>query len=166
MKLSNVDIEPDEIKTLNSPDNFKKEITTDDARISTDMPIVIKYDYIDLGKTKYSFRQPFRLRDTQTYFKMMKTISSNTINTLSDNARKYHFYRTPIVGKLEEIMKRVIPDAVKTNQIVFHFALYTNKNKADRISDTRSPRIYFILGTNGFIYPIFFDPFHEIQQMK
>ena len=65
MKLSSVDLEPEELMTINSPDSFKKEISYEDSRMSMDLPIVIKYDYLDLGNTDYHFKQEFKLKDTQ-----------------------------------------------------------------------------------------------------
>lgn len=163
MKLSSIDLEPEELKTINSPDHFKKEISYEDSRMSMDLPIVIKYDYLDLGNTAYHFKQEFKLKDTQKYFEMMKEISSNSINSLSAKARTYHFYRTNITGNLRAAMLKAIPEAVQSNTIIYHFALYTSEEKADRSKDIRSPRIYFMLGTYGYIYPLFFDPYHEIN---
>ncbi len=162
MKLEAVDIEPDDLKIVASPDRFRKEISLEDTRLSMDMPISIKYDYLDLDKTSYNFKQEFHLADTQHYFEMMKIISSKTINGMEETAREYHFRRSNISGNLRREMLKAIPEAVKSNPIVYHFGLYTSEN-ANRESDIRSPRIYFMLGTNGFIYPIFFDPYHEIN---
>lgn len=163
MKLGSIDLEPEELKTINSPDRFKKEICWEDSRLSMDLPIVIKYDYLDLGCSDYHFKQEFKLEDTQRYFEMMKEISSNSINSLSLKARDYHFYRTDIKGNLRKAMEKTIPDAVSSNPIIYHFALYTHEEKADRENGIRSPRIYFMLGTYGYIYPLFFDPYHEIN---
>lgn len=163
MKLGSIDLEPEELKTINSPDRFKNEISWDDSRMSMDLSIVIKYDYLDLGDSAYHFKQEFKLADTQRYFEMMKEISSNSINSLSAKARDYHFRRTDIKGNLRKAMERTIPEAVSSNPIVYHFALYTSEEAADREKDIRSPRIYFLLGTYGYIYPLFFDPYHEIN---
>jgi hypothetical protein len=40
--------------------------------------------------------------------------------------------------------------------------LYTN-DEASRETGVKSPRVYFILGTYGFVYILFFDPYHEIN---
>ena len=50
MKLSSIDLEPEELKTINSPDYFKKEISYEDSRMSMELPIVIKYDYLDIAR--------------------------------------------------------------------------------------------------------------------
>ncbi len=49
---------------------------------------------------------------------------------------------------------------------IYHFALYTAENEvADRTKGIRSPRIYFVLADYGRIYPLFFDPYHELNPM-
>ena len=90
MKLNpfDIDIQPDELARLNTPDSFKNSLTHDDVQLSKDLPIVVKYDYIDLNVTNYHFKQEFLLRDTQEYFTMMKEISSSTINDLERRARR------------------------------------------------------------------------------
>ena len=49
--------------------------------------------------------------------------------------------------------------------IIFHFGLYTDKkHMASRETGVRAPRIYFMQGLYGVIYPLFFDPYHEITK--
>ena len=165
MKLNafDIDLQPEDIAVLNTPDKFKNRINTDDAKLSMDLPIVIKYDYVDLDITDYHFNQEFTLLDTQRYFSMMKEISSNTINNLSQNSKEYHFYRSKFSGKVRQEIKKIMPDADE-NLIIYHFGLYECESRnASRETGERSPRIYFILGTNGFIYIVFFDPYHELN---
>lgn len=169
MKLDpyDVDITKDDISTLNKPDSFNKNsrITIDDARLSMDVPIVVKYDYVDLELTDYNFKQKFDLKDTQEYFSMMKTISSNTINRLQQNAKDYHLYRSNLKGNLKTAIKKIFQD-VDENIIIYHFGLYECESKqASRETGERSPRIYFILGNNGHVYILFFDPYHELNPM-
>ncbi len=164
MKLTSVDLEDEELKILARPDTFFKKIGFEDTRLSKKLRISIKYDYLDLENTSYHFYQEFHLKDTQRYFEIMKELSSKTINELEESPRELHFYRNKINGNLRAMLKAHIPNALSSEAIIYHFALYTNKDiLADRGKDIRSPRIYFMLGTNGFIYPIFFDPYHEIN---
>ena len=165
MKLNecDIDIQREELETINKPDSFKNKIHTDDVLISKDLPIVIKYDYIDLGKTDYHFHQDFTLRDTQAYFSKMKEISSNTINKLEKIAKEHHFYRSPFTGKVRENILKIMPN-VDESIIIYHFGLYEcDSREARRETGERSPRIYFVLGNYGFIYILFFDPFHELN---
>ena len=107
MKLNDfdIDLQPEDIAVLNTPDKFKNRININDAKLSMDLPIVVKYDYVDLGVTDYHFKQEFTLLDTQKYFSMMKKISSNTINKLSQNSS---FSKLRDTGKyLAQIFVRV-----------------------------------------------------------
>lgn len=169
MKLDalDVDLQPDELAKLNSPDRFdRKGLTSSDVQLSMALPIVVKYDYVDLGVTDYHFNQDFSLRDTQTYFAMMKQISSNTINDLTEKAKRergFHFYRSNFSGNVRRAVKQLMPDA-DDSLIVYHFGLYECESRqASRATGERSPRIYFLLGANGFVYILFFDPYHELN---
>lgn len=170
MKLDDfcVDLEQEDLARLNSPDTFKKGMNIDDAKLSMDLPIVVKYDYVDLGETDYNFMQEFTIRDTQEYFKNMKEISSSTINELiekSKNDKNYHFFRSTFSGNVRREIKKIMPDADE-NLIVYHFGLYEcESHNANRETGERSPRVYFLLGNNGFIYIVFFDPYHELNPM-
>ena len=44
--------------------------------------------------------------------------------------------------------------------------LYESEKWADRETDTRCSRVYFMLGTYGHIYILFFDPYHELNPMR
>jgi glutaredoxin-related protein len=164
MKLTSADIENDDFFIINKPDQFRETMKPADVRLSHDLPIMIRYDYIDLDKTDYNFSQKFQLKDTQSYFERMKKISSKTINNILDGSdRELHFHRSEIKGNLKRAIQSVIPQAIASNQIIYHFALYTDKDGADRECDLRSPRIYFMLGNYGHIYVLFFDPYHELN---
>jgi len=162
MKLTSVDLEQDEIAEINTADNLKIRFTNEDIRMSCNVPLVIKYDYIDFKNTDYNFRQQFTLEDTQKYFEMMNLICRSTINELLDRGDEIHFRGSSIKGNLKRALQKHLPDAVDAMPSFFHFGLYTNQN-ADRKTGVRSPRIYFFLGNNGFAYPVFFDPYHEIN---
>lgn len=168
MKINSfeTDIQPEDLAVINKPDTFRDRMTNDDTLISKELPIVIKYDYIDLGITDYHFKQFFQLRDTQEYFGMMKVMSSNTINALEEKSRRergFHFYRSGLNGNVRRAIKKLLPDA-DDDLIVYHFGLYEcDSRQASRETGERSPRIYFLLGSNGFVYILFFDPFHELN---
>ena len=57
-----------------------------------------------------------------------------------------------------------ILDAPELVPPFFHFALYQDKGTmGNRISGVKSPRIYFFIGDNATLYPMFYDPYHEIN---
>ena len=167
MKLDFEDVfEVDDFKTINTRDKFDKELTTEDVRLSADIPIVIRYDYVDLGKTAYHFRQVFTHEDTMGYFEKMKMFAGKSINALLQESRTHHFYRSELKGNLLKAMQKVLPKSIDTHQIIYHFGLYESDKWADRKTDTRCPRVYFMLGTYGHIYILFFDPYHELNPMQ
>ncbi len=167
MKLTEIDLEPEDIYQYNCPDKVHVTLSAEDVKLSYETPIVIKYDYLDLGSTAYHFKQIFEERDTQAYFEKMKMISSETINNLSKRAAELHFRRSDIKGNLYKALKTLFADKdIDPCLIIFHFALYSDKDvMACRETNIRCPRVYFMLGTNGFIYPLFFDPYHELNPL-
>ena len=167
MKLDVEDVfDADNFKTINARDKFDKELSIDDVRLSSDIPIVVRYDYVDLGKTEYHFRQTFTHEDTKGYFEKMKTFAGKSINILLQESRTHHFYRSELKGNLLKAVRKVLPKSIDTNQIIYHFGLYESKEWADRETDTRCSRVYFMLGTYGHIYILFFDPYHELNPMR
>jgi len=156
-------IEPEDFFDIHG--NTSGNLSIDEAKLSMNVPIVVNYTHIDTGKTDFSFAQEFKKKDTEMYFKTMHDIACNTINdiiTNSDIAR--HFLRTKITNRIYDLLVKLgLKKISREELLIFHFALYTDKDCADRKTDKRSPRIYFMLGKNGMIFPLFFDPYHEIN---
>lgn len=141
-------------------DNIKNDLIATSIQVHP----VICYDLIDLSETLYHFHQScFDNTDIKEYFSCLKYISRNTISDLVQNSNyRFHFHKSQIQGKLKQILKILH----KKNDIfpeIYHFALYTSEQKADREKGIKSPRIYFVVGYNGMIYPLFYDPYHEIN---
>ena len=155
---------PEDLYDLHVPVRWNDRISADDLFLSQQVPIVVSYDLVDLCETPYHFLQEFTWRDTQAYFSLLKKISGSTVNDLLDSEKGLHFYRTDVRGNLKKLLRKISPQAVEANPLIFHFALYTDEGvMADRSQDIRAPRIYFMLGRNGIIYMLFFDPYHEIN---
>lgn len=167
MKLDFDDvIEKEDFNTINSRERFDKELSVDDVRLSTDLPIVVRYDYVDLEDTEYNFWQQFTHEDTKGYFAKMKLFAGKSINKLLTEDRAHHFHRSELKGNVSKAVRRILPKSVDTNQIVYHFGLYDSGDVwADRTTDTRCSRVYFMLGTYGHIYILFFDPYHELNPL-
>ncbi len=143
-----------------------EKLTFEDSRLAHDVPIVISYEMIDLDETDYHFKQVFTHKDTQRYFEVFKNISCQSINDIIEESHhSLHFHRSAAKGNLKRLLEKLSPGCVTADSepMIYHFALYTDKEGADRSRDRRSPRIYFMLGRNGMIFPLFFDPFHEIN---
>ena len=153
MKLDFDDvIEKEDFNTINSRERFDKELSVDDVRLSTDLPIVVRYDYVDLEDTDYNFWQKFTHEDTMGYFAKMKLFAGKSINKLLTEDRSHHFHRSELKGYVRKAVRRILPKSIDTNQIVYHFGLYDSGDTwADRNTDTRCSRVYFMLGTYGHI---------------
>lgn len=140
-------------------------LSIEDTKLSKNVPIVISYELADMDKTAYHFQQEFKWDDTKAYFQIMKNISCRSINEIIDESdHSLHFYRSGVNNRIKELLKRLNPECEPGDTtLIYHFALYTDKDGASRESGRRSPRVYFMLGRNGMIFPLFFDPYHEIN---
>ena len=165
MKLDSVDILPEDIAVINTKDPLRYSLTPEDCLISSSVPCVIKYDYIDLGKTEYHFKQQFEQEEIHGYFDRVKLLTTTTIDTLKERTRQLHLYRNDIKGKLKSMVSRIYPEMLRSNPIIYHCSLLdmSPDDQANRDKGIRNPRIYFMLGTNGHIYMLFFDPYHELN---
>lgn len=140
-------------------------ISNDDVRNSCLLPIRISYEFVDMGDTEYGFNQNFSEKDTFEYFDCMKYISGRTIDELlmddGFRLRRHSALHKPLKSALDKLELGI----TEGQPIIFHFGLYTDKKQiASRESGVRSPRIYFMQGLYGVIYPLFFDPYHEITK--
>lgn len=165
MKLDAVDLEQEDFFTINKRDSLRYCLTPEDSNLSHSVHGVIKYDYIDLGTTDYHFKQPFEQSEIQAYFERMNLLSTTTIDKLSSRAAELHLHRSDIKGNLRKAVQKIYPEMLQSNPIIYHISLHDNNHSdwGDRIKGTRCPRLYFMLGTNGHIYILFFDPYHELN---
>lgn len=157
------DFDIDEIENVHKRYEWGN-ISNDSIAISIKVRPVICYDLIDLDTTAYSFHQScFDNADIKEYFSSLKYISQHTIDDLIQNSDyKFHFHKSQIRG----ILKNILRQLHNNNDIfpeIYHFALYTSSTKANRNNGIKSPRIYFVVGYSGMIYPLFYDPYHEIN---
>lgn len=168
MKLTDVDIFPEDIERLNKRDPLRYHLTPEDAMLSHSVHGVIKYDYIDFGKTDYNFRQSFTQEEIHMYFERMNLLTTTPIDKLAERARELHLRRSDIKGNLRNVVGKIYPDMLLSNPIIYHIALHgeNHKDRGDGSKKTRCPRLYFMLGTNGHIYVLFFDPFHELNPIQ
>lgn len=143
-----------------------ERLSLEETKLSHNVPIVISYELADLDATAYHFKQEFLHDDTQKYFSIMKEISCQSINDIIDKSEhSLHFHRSRVNKRLKKLLQKLdskcAPDYQET--FIYHFGLSTDPNGASRETGRRSPRIYFMLGRNGMIFPLFFDPYHEIN---
>ena len=160
-------LEEDDLMEIHAPMDFRSSITNKDIQTSSKVPLVVCYNLIDMGKTKYGFNQVFTEKDARMYFLRMKELSESTIYDLMDSKLKdWHFHSVKVSGNVKETLFKLHPNAAKGIYTIYQFALYTDSRGASRETGIRSPRIYFMLGKNGMVYPLFFDPYHELSPMQ
>lgn len=147
------------------PAKLTDELSYEDLSDSQNQCISVQYNQIDLGKTDYGFDQEFEGNEANLYFKRMQEFAEQTLNNVRENASyRLHFYRTDVRGNIKKIFDSIDPKISKANPLIFHFALDPNNhNQADRAKHIRNPRVYFMVGRNGMIHILFFDPYHEIN---
>lgn len=145
-------------------------------------PIRVCYSLMDLGDnkdddltpTEYHFLQSeFSTKEIQSYFKIMRDFTKYTLSSLLEHATEYHLYpnhnwstelRNAFNNRFKTKNKSIVKDQ---DPMIYHFALYQEKDTwANEATGQKSPRIFFIVGAGGIIYPIFFDPYHKLNPMK
>lgn len=160
-----IDLNFEDTMDIEYPAKLTENLSYQDLVDSQDQCISVQYNEIDLGNTKYGFDQQFEGNEANLYFQRMCEFSEQTLNDIRENSDyKLHFNRTNVSGNIKRIFDSIDPKIAKADPMIFHFALDpTNKNHADRSKHIRNPRVYFMVGRNGMIHILFFDPYHEIN---
>ena len=161
--------ERDAFEDVRPKANIKAQISNADLFDSKQVRIAIRYDFLQTtAKTDYGFfEQAFENDEANLYFKRMADFADKTIDDLENRdyfRQKLHFRRNSITGNLKRIFDSIDPKISIGNPCIYHFALSDTKTTiADRKTNSRNARVYFMLGTNGEIFMLFFDPYHEIN---
>ena len=151
--------------TRDFPAKLTEQLSYQDLVDSQNQIISVQYNEIDLGQSKYGFNQQFEGNEANLYFKRMREFAEQTLNDITSEADyRLHFHRTNVSGNIKRLFDAINPQIAKANPLIFHFALDPdNKRRADRMTHIRNPRVYFMVGRNGMIHMLFFDPYHEIN---
>lgn len=160
-----LDLNFDDTKDIDYPARLTDKLSYQDLVDSQVQCISVQYNEIDLGDTNYGFDQEFEDKEANLYFERMREFSEQTLTDICDDASyKLHFHRSNISGNIKRIFDSIDPRISKANPLIFHFALDPdNRKHADRSKHIRNPRVYFMVGRNGMIHILFFDPYHEIN---
>ena len=163
--MIDIDIDEDDLRAIHSPAHISDTISYEDVRLSKSLPLLISYDLVDLTG-QYGFQQEMMPTDTSNYFRIMKYLSGKSIDDLEEMKRELHLYHSTTFSKtLREQLQRLTPGKNIGYPLIYHVGLYTDgSGNADRNTNTRSPRVFFMMGQYGIIHILFFDPFHEILQ--
>lgn len=160
-----IDLNFEDTSDFDFPATLTESLSFEDLADSQSQCISVQYNQVDLGDTRYGFDQMFEGNEANLYFERMREFSEQTLNDIRENASyKLHFNRTDIRGNIKRIFDSIDPKIAKANPLIFHFALDPeNQDRADRSKHVRNPRVYFMVGRNGMIHILFFDPYHEIN---
>lgn len=150
---------------------FGDKIDNEELSDSLEYPSVVSYRYLELEPvTKYHFSQScLDNKDIIGYFKFMKLLTSVPFNLLRES-KKHEWHLNPTYYHTQKSFRLLVNQSlglkkdlpIESTPNFFHFALGTS-GKASRETGEKSPRIYFFFGNNATIYPLFYDPFHEIN---
>ena len=150
--------------------NFGDKLDNQEIRDSLNTLSTISYRYIDFENTEYNFFQDcFDNNDIAEYFSFMNMLTTYPLNTLfSCKEKDWHLYSNDYFNdtRFRNLVNKSLEQEsnlkVECAPMFYHFALYTNQG-ASREKNVKSPRIYFFIGSNAIIYPLFYDPYHEIN---
>lgn len=151
--------------------SFGEEIDNIEFQESLKSLSVVSYKYLDLDITEYNFLQGcFDNKDIRAYFDFMNLLTSHPFNdVLNSRQHEWHLYPNNYSKeqKLRSLVNKVmgLDSNLKIECIptFYHFALYTSKERASKEDNIKAPRIYFFIGKNATLYPLFYDPYHEIN---
>ncbi|MBQ9077396.1 MAG: hypothetical protein IJY31_06090 [Muribaculaceae bacterium] len=165
MKFGGIDYDADELNELHRKYKIGDKIIDSDIYISKIISPVICYSHVDLSGGKFSFNQELFGKDSHNYFEKIKALCDNSIDGLlnEDNNGVWHLHPTRGKNILNELKRHFNKKNIDNLPEIYHFALYTDKDIADKSTGKRSPRIHFIVGSHGMLYPLFYDPYHEIN---
>ena len=158
------DFDEDELNDIHETYNFNQPPSNQEIAQSKRVKPVISYDLVDVSDSNYSFCQGcFDVADAKEYYKKMKKLCLSCIEDVKDS-EDYEWHLYPTNGKNIEIELKRLNEGKRLSQMpeIMHFALYTN-NAANRENNIKSPRIHFMVGARGIIYPLFYDPYHEMN---
>lgn len=169
MSFGGIDYDADELNELHRRYEIGDRIINKDIYISKTISPVICYSHIDLSGSEYSFNKVEFKEDVCLYLEKIKALCDNSIEELlnKDTKREWHLFPTRGKKIITELKRHFDVKKIDQDRVpeIYHFALYTDQDKADKETGKRSPRIHFIVGNHGMLYPLFYDPYHEINSM-
>ena len=151
--------------------SFGDEINNSEFNESLKSLSVVSYKYIDLDVTEYHFLQEcFNNEDIKVYFDFINLLTSNPFDDVL-NIKQAEWHLNPNNYFKEHKLRSLVNKVMKLEQDLkiecvppfYHFALHTSNEKASKINRIKAPRVYFFIGRNATLFPLFYDPYHEIN---
>lgn len=161
------EFDDDLASALDELNSVRLQMEFDDRKVGCSMnfPVLVCYRYLPISG-KYSFVDNFDADDARRYFDVMRRLSRASVNDAidadEDEFRNFHFVRpTPRMRKAIEGFN----GCALRNVTLIQFGLYTDKrHMADRSSGVKAPRVFCMVGYGGVIYPVLYDPYHEMYK--
>lgn len=158
----------DDFIHLHKPYQIGDKVNNNDIAKTKSHPAVISYAHINITDKNYGFGQSdFSDKDAFYYLSRVKLLSLKSIISIKDEENSQDWHLNPTRGKniISALKKHFNITKYIVTPDIFHFALYPKEDQVDSNREKRikNPRIHFIIGANGIIYPIFYDPYHEIN---
>lgn len=167
------EFDPEELENLHRRFQFGQKISNSSIALTKEVPPVICYSLINIADNNYGFGQSeFDHLDAKCYFERMRTLSTKSIFDIIDDEdydpQDWHLNQTRGKNIREAIKKHFNLQENFEMPEIFHFALYPKRMQRtpDRSKMIKNPRVHFIVGANGMLYPLFYDPYHELNPIK
>lgn len=130
------------------------------------------YKYLQMDGTYGFSQEEWDNDDVVSYFDSMQLLANMSIQEFWNLDKGWHMNPNTIsrgqnlYNELLPILGEKVLNTPELRPQFFHFALYDEPGvTADRSLGIKAPRIYFFIGDNATIYPMFYDPYHEINPM-
>lgn len=170
MRLLKDDFDENDEYLLDTARREKFNLGTDMSdiavRLSMRMPITVSFRLMSLVGD-YSFSDSFDGRDAGRFFEVLKRLCRMTMDEAVDadggELRNFHF--AEVNRNLRAALRKVSGGKKIGDAPYFQFGLYTDKSaRAGRSSGVKAPRVFCVLGYRGVIYPVLYDPYHEMYK--
>lgn len=162
--------DPEELENLHKRFRFGDKISNNSIAVTKEVAPLVCYSLINLTDKNYGFGQEeFDHTDALYYLERMKTLTSKSIFDIIEdedyNPQDWHLNQTRGRNIREAIREHFKITKNFEMPEIFHFALYPKQlqQTPSREQKIKNPRVHFIVGANGMIYPLFYDPYHEIN---
>lgn len=161
----------DDLRDLHKAYKIGDKISNRSIADTKSIPSIVNYAHLNMTNNNYGFgQQEFDNNDIKHYFSRMRELSLRSIFAIKEEEHSQEWHLNQTKGKnIEQALRKHFNLSSQNKSInlpeVFHFALYHKKDQmtSDKSKGIKNPRIHFIIGANGIIYPLFYDPYHEIN---
>lgn len=169
--MTDFDFDEESLCDLHKDFKVGDKITNEKIAASKKVPNLVSYSMVNLSDSNYGFNHPnFDEKDALYYLNRMKILSTKSISEIRDSDKNldWHLHKTNGRNIIESVKEHFNVKKLNDMPEIYHFALYPRhkQTKADKSNKIKNPRIHFVIGYYGIIYPLFYDPYHEINPLS